>query len=48
MPPSINIKDLCKRNSPIIIEDILKDPRVEYPQEVWDEGTTFIVEIPLV
>jgi len=41
------ITDLCKKNKVIIIEDILKDPRVQYPQEAWEEGIRMILDLPL-
>jgi len=41
------IIDLCRRNKVIIIEDILFDPRVRNPQEVWEEGIRMILDIPL-
>ncbi len=41
------ITDLCKRNKVIIIEDILTDPRVQYPQEAWEEGIRMILDLPL-
>lgn len=41
------ITDLCKANRVIIIEDILKDPRVSYPQEAQEEGIKLMVDFPL-
>ena len=41
------ITDLCKKNKVIIIEDILTDPRVQYPQEAWEEGIRMILDLPL-
>jgi len=41
------ITDLCKKNKVIIIEDILKDPRVQYPKEAWEEGIRMILDLPL-
>lgn len=31
-----------------IIADVTKDPRVQYPKEVWDEGIRMIVDAPLI
>jgi len=41
------ITDLCKKNKVITIEDILTDPRVQYPQEAWEEGIRMILDLPL-
>ena len=41
------ITDLCKKNKVIIIEDILNDPRVQYPKEAWEEGIRMILDLPL-
>jgi two-component system NtrC family sensor kinase len=41
------ITDLCRQNKVIIIEDILTDPRVQYPQEAWEEGIRMILDLPL-
>jgi signal transduction histidine kinase len=41
------ITDLCKKNKVIIIEDILTDPRVQYPKEAWEEGIRMILDLPL-
>ena len=41
------ITDLCRNNKVIIIEDILTDPRVQYPQEAWEEGIRMILDLPL-
>ena len=41
------ITDLCRNNKVIIIEDILTDPRVQYPQEAWEEGVRMILDLPL-
>jgi len=42
------ITDLCRKNKVIIIEDILGDPRVKYPQKAWEEGIRMILDIPLM
>ena len=36
-----------RQNRVLIIDDIWKAPRVEYPQEAWDEGIRMILDIPL-
>jgi signal transduction histidine kinase len=39
--------DLRKPYSVTIIKDIWNAPRVEYPQQVWDEGIRMILDVPL-
>ena len=41
------ITDVCRQKKVIIIEDILNDPRVQYPKEAWTEGYRFIIDVPL-
>ncbi len=41
------ITDICLRNKVIMIDDILSDPRVQYPKEAEAEGIRFIVDVPL-
>ena len=41
------ITDLCRLNKIIIIEDVLSDPRVQYPEQVWEEGVRMILDLPL-
>ena len=41
------ITELCRRNEIITIDDILGDPRVQYPKEAWEEGVRMILDIPL-
>ncbi len=41
------IRDLCKLNQIVIIEDILNDPRVAHPQQAWEEGVRMMVDVPL-
>ena len=41
------ITELCRQNEVITIDNILKDPRVQYPQEAWEEGVRMILDIPL-
>ncbi|MGD8304695.1 MAG: ATP-binding protein [Desulfobacterales bacterium] len=36
-----------RQNRVLIINDIWKAPRVEYPQEAWDEGIRMMLDIPL-
>jgi two-component system NtrC family sensor kinase len=36
-----------RQNQVLIINDIWKAPRVEYPQEAWDEGIRMMLDIPL-
>ncbi|MBW1699955.1 MAG: GAF domain-containing protein [Deltaproteobacteria bacterium] len=41
------ITDLYRLNKVIIIEDILTDSRVQYPQEAWQEGIRMMLDLPL-
>ena len=41
------ITELCRQNEVITIDDIMGDPRVQYPQEAWEEGVRMILDIPL-
>ncbi len=41
------ITDVCRQKKVITIEDILNDPRVQYPQEARAEGYRFIIDVPL-
>jgi two-component system NtrC family sensor kinase len=41
------LTDEIRQNRVLIIEDILKAPRVEYPHEAWDEGIRMMLDIPL-
>jgi signal transduction histidine kinase len=42
------ITDLCRRKKVIVIDDIFNDPRVQYPQEAWEEGIQMMVDVPLM
>ena len=42
------LTDEILQNRVLIIDDIWKAPRVEYPQEAWDEGIRMILDIPLI
>lgn len=41
------ISELCMQNKVIIIEDILNDPRVQYPKEAGEEGIEMMLDVPL-
>jgi two-component system, NtrC family, sensor kinase len=41
------ITDLCKLNQVILIRDIDKNPRIQYPREFLDEGFRMALDIPL-
>jgi len=41
------ITDICRQKKVIIIEDIHRDSRVQYPQEASAEGYKFIIDVPL-
>jgi len=38
----------CDHSGPIIIRDVPKDPRVQYPREAQEEGIRMMMDIPLV
>ncbi len=42
---SKTVMELYEKNRVFIIDDIWKDPRVQYPQEAWDEGITTILDL---
>jgi two-component system, NtrC family, sensor kinase len=42
------ITDLCKLNKVILIRDIEKNPRIQYPREFLDEGFRMALDIPLI
>jgi len=42
------IEDLKWHYDILIIDDIWNAPRVEYPQQAWDEGIRMILDVPLV
>ncbi|MGO9376743.1 MAG: ATP-binding protein [Syntrophobacteraceae bacterium] len=44
---SKTIMELYEKDRVFIIDDIWKDPRVQYPQEAWDEGITTILDLPV-
>jgi len=41
------ITDLCRHNKVIIIDDVLSDPRIQYPKEAWKEGIRMVLDLPL-
>jgi len=41
------LTDEIRQNRVLMIDDIWKAPRVEYPQEAWDEGIRMMLDIPL-
>jgi signal transduction histidine kinase len=41
------VTDLCRLNKVIVINDFLKDPRVQYPQAAWEEGIRMMLDLPL-
>lgn len=47
VPRDVMINDLCHLNKFIIIDDVLSDPRVQYPKEKWDEGIRMMLDLPL-
>jgi two-component system NtrC family sensor kinase len=49
--PATNTKligRLCELNEIVVIDDILNSPRVQFPQDVWDEGIRMMVDAPLI
>ncbi len=42
------ITDLCQRNEVVVVSDILNDPRIQRPQEAWDEGIRMMLDVPLI
>jgi len=42
------IEDLKWHYDILIIDDIWNAPRVEYPQQAWDEGIRMMLDVPLV
>jgi two-component system, NtrC family, sensor kinase len=41
------IIDTCRLNRLIIIQNVLQDPRIQYPQEAWREGIRMMLDAPL-
>jgi signal transduction histidine kinase len=41
------LADEIQQNRVLIINDIWKAPRVEYPQQAWDEGIRMMLDVPL-
>lgn len=41
------VSDLNGPDRVVVIEDIWKAPRVEYPQAAWDEGVRMMLDVPL-
>lgn len=42
------LADEIRQNRVLIINDIWKAPRVEYPQQAWDEGIRMMLDVPLM
>lgn len=42
------ITDLCRQNKLILSQDILDDPRIQYPKEAWAEGIRMILDAPII
>ena len=47
VPSEKIIVDEIRQNRVLIIDDIWEAPRVESPQEAWDDGTRMILDVPL-
>lgn len=42
------LTNFCRDDNVVIIDDVLGDPRIEYPREAWEEGIRMFVNIPLM
>ncbi len=42
------ITDLCRQNKVILIEDVTRDDRVQYPKEAETEGIVSMLDLPLI
>ena len=42
------IEELCRLGKIITIEDILMNPRIQNPQEIWEEGIRLVLDLPLI
>jgi signal transduction histidine kinase len=47
VPKEDLINDLCRQNKFIIIDDVLNDPRVQFPKGKLDEGIRMMLDLPL-
>ena len=47
VPKEDLINDLGQLKKFIIIDDVLNDPRVQFPKEKWNEGIRMILDLPL-
>jgi len=45
--PEKILTEEIQQNRVLVIDDIWKAPRVEYPQAAWDEGIRMIIDVPL-
>jgi signal transduction histidine kinase len=41
------ITELCQQNKAIIINDLLENPRIQYPKDAWEEGIRTVLDVPL-
>ncbi|MBN2125639.1 MAG: GAF domain-containing protein [Deltaproteobacteria bacterium] len=42
------ITELCRQNKVIIVQDVLTDPRIQYPKEAAEEGIRSVLDVPLI
>jgi signal transduction histidine kinase len=47
VPKEDIITDACHQNKVIIIDDILKNPRVQFSKRKWDKGIRMMLDLPL-
>lgn len=47
IPSEKVITDLCRQNRIIVIKDILNDPRIQHPEEAWQEGIRMVLDAPI-
>jgi signal transduction histidine kinase len=49
--PATNIDlilDLCRNNDVVVVDDVLHDSRVQFPEEAWAEGIRMMLDVPLI
>jgi two-component system NtrC family sensor kinase len=40
--------ETCDHEGPVIIKDVTRDPRVQYPREAQEEGIRMMIDLPLI
>jgi two-component system, NtrC family, sensor kinase len=41
------IEELHRQDRPVIFDDVLNDPRIQYPKEAWEEGIRTMLNLPI-